>query len=63
MGKLIGYARLLTRAQDMDQQAQDLLAAGVGRDDLYGDHGVSGARASRSAFDRSVDALQEGTPW
>ena len=47
MGKLIGYARVSTRAQDADRQIKDLIAAGVRRDDLYVDHGVSGARASR----------------
>lgn len=30
------------------------------RDDLYLDHGVSGARASRPGFERAVGALQEG---
>lgn len=38
----------------------DLLAAGVRRDDLYVDHGVSGARASRPQFDRALDALIDG---
>jgi DNA invertase Pin-like site-specific DNA recombinase len=38
----------------------DLLAAGVRRDDVYIDHGVSGGRASRPQFDRAVDALEEG---
>jgi len=35
MTKLIGYARVSTKAQDTDRQVQDLLAAGVRRDDLY----------------------------
>ncbi|MFJ7289765.1 recombinase family protein [Curtobacterium sp. NPDC098951] len=60
MVKLIGYARVSTRQQDTDRQEQDLLAAGVRRDDLYNDHGVSGARASRPAFDRALDALHGG---
>jgi DNA invertase Pin-like site-specific DNA recombinase len=38
----------------------DLLAAGIRRDDLYVDQGVSGARASRPQFDRALDALHEG---
>jgi DNA invertase Pin-like site-specific DNA recombinase len=38
----------------------DLLAAGVRRDDLYVDQGVSGARTSRPQFDRALDALMEG---
>lgn len=44
----------------MDRQVTDLLDAGVRRDDLYVDHGVSGARASRPGFDQAVAALQEG---
>ena len=60
MSKLIGYARVSTRGQDFDRQQADLLAAGVRRDDLYTDHGVSGARASRPEFDRAVAALHAG---
>lgn len=60
MGKLIGYARVSTKSQDADRQVTDLLGAGVRRDDLYVDHGVSGARASRPGFDQAVGALQEG---
>lgn len=60
MGKLIGYARVSTRQQSTDRQQVDLLAAGVRRDDLYVDHGVSGARASRPQFDRALDALHDG---
>ncbi|MET4097475.1 DNA invertase Pin-like site-specific DNA recombinase [Arthrobacter sp. UYCu712] len=47
-------------AEDFDRQVRDLLAAGVRRDDLYTDHGVSGARASRPAFNRALEALHEG---
>lgn len=60
MGKLIGYARVSTRSQSADRQVTDLLKAGVRRDDLYLDHGVSGARASRPGFEQAVGALQEG---
>lgn len=60
MTKLIGYARVSTRQQSTDRQRVDLLAAGVRRDDLYVDHGVSGARASRPQFDRALDALIDG---
>jgi DNA invertase Pin-like site-specific DNA recombinase len=60
MTKLIGYARVSTRQQSTDRQEADLLAAGVRRDDLYMDHGVSGARASRPQFDRALDALIDG---
>jgi DNA invertase Pin-like site-specific DNA recombinase len=60
MTKMIGYARVSTKGQDSERQQLDLLAAGVRRDDLYVDHGVSGSRASRPALDKALDALQEG---
>lgn len=60
MTKLIGYARVSTRQQSTDRQQADLLAAGVRRDDLYIDHGVSGTRASRPQFDRAIEALIAG---
>ncbi|MDN6300097.1 MAG: recombinase family protein [Micrococcaceae bacterium] len=60
MGKLIGYARVSTRGQDTDRQTADLLTAGVRRDDLYIDHGISGARAARPALDRALEALHSG---
>ncbi len=57
MPKLIGYARVSTKAQDADRQIQDLLAAGVRRDDLYTDHGQSGALAKRPGLDKALHAL------
>ncbi|MBF4993649.1 recombinase family protein [Arthrobacter gandavensis] len=60
MGKLIGYARVSTKAQGTDRQQADLLAAGVRRDDMYVDHGVSGAKASRLELDKALSALHEG---
>jgi DNA invertase Pin-like site-specific DNA recombinase len=60
MGKLIGYARVSTRAQDTDRQEQDLLSAGVRRDDLYVDHGVSGGRAERPGLAQAKSALHDG---
>jgi DNA invertase Pin-like site-specific DNA recombinase len=60
MSKLIGYSRVSTRQQTTDRQESDLLAAGVRRDDLYLDHGVSGARASRPSLDKALDALHDG---
>ena len=47
-------------APDADRQVSDLLAAGVRRDDLYIDHGVSGARASRPGVDEALETLHEG---
>lgn len=58
MSKLIGYARVSTRSQDADRQIEDLVTAGVRRDDLYIDRGVSGARASRPGFDQALQALE-----
>lgn len=60
MSKLIGYARVSTRQQATDRQQEDLLGAGVRRDDLHVDQGVSGARASRPGFDRALDAIHDG---
>jgi DNA invertase Pin-like site-specific DNA recombinase len=56
----MGYARVSTRQQDADRQVSDLLSAGVRRDDVYADHGVSGGRASRPQLDRAVAALESG---
>lgn len=60
ISKLIGYARVSTKAQDSDRQQQDLLAAGVRRDDLYTDHGISDAKASRPALDKALASLHTG---
>ncbi|MCC9069557.1 recombinase family protein [Arthrobacter cryoconiti] len=60
MGKLIGYARVSTKRQSTDRQQADLLAAGIRVDDLYIDHGISGARASRPQFDLALNALIAG---
>jgi len=60
MTKLIGYARASTKQQSTDRQETDLLAAGIPRDDLFIDHAVSVARASRPQFDRALDALIAG---
>jgi len=57
---LIGYARVSTRHQSVNRQEVDLLSAGIRRDDLYVDHGVSGTHASRPQFDRALEALEKG---
>lgn len=49
-----------TKTQITNRQQTDLLAASVRRDDLYIDHGVSGARASRPQFDAAINALHDG---
>ncbi|TFD89800.1 hypothetical protein E3T51_03515 [Cryobacterium serini] len=61
MTKLIGYARVSTCQQYPDAQEVDLLGAGIRRDDIYVDHGISGAQASRPHFDRALDALEAGS--
>jgi DNA invertase Pin-like site-specific DNA recombinase len=60
MAKLIGYSRVSTKGQNADRQEQDLLAAGVRRDDLYIDHGVSGSRDKRPALDAALETLHSG---
>ena len=57
--KLIGYARVSRRQGSTDRQQEDILAAGVRRDHPY-DNGISGARASRSSFDRALDDVEAG---
>ncbi|MGP5588135.1 recombinase family protein [Glutamicibacter ardleyensis] len=58
MAKLIGYARVSTKAHDADRQIQDLLVAGVRRDDLYTDHGLSGTLAIRPGLTKALDSLE-----
>lgn len=60
MTKLIGYARVSTKSQDTYRQVTDLLNAGVRKDDLYVDHGVSGARDKRPQLDAAREALELG---
>lgn len=57
VGKLIGYVRVSTTSQDYQRQIDDLMAAGVRRDDIYSDK-CSGARASRPELDKCLQALQ-----
>ena len=60
MNKNIGYARVSTRDQETERQIEDILSAGVRRDDLYVDHGVSGSHAARPALGLAFAALQAG---
>jgi DNA invertase Pin-like site-specific DNA recombinase len=59
LGKFIGYAKVSTRQQDTHRQATNLFAAGVRRDDLYVDHGISGAHAFRPVFNEVLRALRD----
>lgn len=56
----IGYVRVSTRVQSNDRQAIDLVQAGVRRDDIYMDYGVSGSRAERPGLSRALAALHPG---
>jgi len=52
MGRLLGYARVSTDDQDLGLQLDALRAAGVAEEDLFTDHGISGAQAARPGLDR-----------
>lgn len=58
MSRKIGYARVSTNDQNLDLQISALKAAGCAK--IYRDHGVSGALASRPAFDKLLAAIGEG---
>lgn len=57
-GRRIGYARVSTPEQKLDLQL-DLLNA-VGCDEIFTDHGVSGAKARRPGLDRALAKLKPG---
>jgi DNA invertase Pin-like site-specific DNA recombinase len=54
----IGYARVSTRDQNPEAQADRLKVAGCVR--VYVDHGASGAKASRPEWDKCVERLEVG---
>jgi DNA invertase Pin-like site-specific DNA recombinase len=56
----IGYARVSTRDQHPEQQKRALLAEGCAEDDIFTDHGASGAKASRPEWDRCLAHLRKG---
>ncbi len=59
-GRQIGYARVSTADQDMTLQVSALEEAGVAREDIFTDQGVSGSRAQRPGLDACLAALQPG---
>lgn len=66
MGRLLGYARVSTDDQDMALQTDALRAAGVTDEDMFADHGVSGAQAIRPGLDRLLSVAKAGdtiTVW
>jgi DNA invertase Pin-like site-specific DNA recombinase len=59
-GRLVGYARVSTADQNEQLQIDALIADGVQRRDIYVDHGVSGAKASRPQLDTMLIDLEPG---
>lgn len=61
MAKL-GYARVLKKDPDINDQVNALVAAGVPNDEqhLFVDEGTSNAKAPRPAFDQCLDSLHSG---
>ncbi|WP_420331709.1 recombinase family protein [Oceanicaulis alexandrii] len=57
-GRLIGYARVSTKAQKLDLQRDALRRAGCER--VFEDHGVSGAKAKRPGLDKALAGLRAG---
>jgi len=61
-----GYARVSTKqvkgrkAQHVDNQVERLVAAGIDREHVYVDNGVSGRKASRPAWDELLGVLGSG---
>lgn len=55
--KMVGYARVSTRDQNVDVQRQALLAAGC---DLIFDDTISGSTKSRSGLNQALAALSSG---
>lgn len=56
--RLIGYARVSTKDQNLDMQLDALSSAGCEK--VFYDHGVSGAKAARPGLDKLLDHLIEG---
>jgi len=62
----LGYARVSTKKakgrkeQHVDNQVDRLLAAGIDRENIYVDDGVSGRKASRPEWDKLLAVLRPG---
>jgi len=54
----VGYARVSTLDQRLDMQLDALNAAGC--DEIFTDHGISGAKAKRPGLDKALAALEPG---
>ena len=57
-GQKIGYARVSTRKQNLDLQLDAPKAAG--RDQIFTDHGISGAAVKRGGLTQALEAIGEG---
>lgn len=55
-----GYVRVSTKDQKVDVQVDELLTAGVSRENVFADVGVSGKRASRPGLDALLATLMPG---
>lgn len=55
-GRLIGYARVSTKAQKLDLQLDALRRAGC--ETVFQDHGVSGTKSKRSGLDQALAHLK-----
>lgn len=56
----VGYARVSTNEQDLTAQWDGLAAPGVGTDDIYVDHGLTGANRARPGLREAMAALRKG---
>lgn len=57
-GRKIGYARVSTKAQKLDMQIDALNA--VGCNEIFTDHGVSGATAKREGLEAALSTVKAG---
>lgn len=57
-GRRIGYARVSTQDQKLRMQLEALNA--VACDEIFSDHGISGANAKRPGLDQALAALEPG---
>lgn len=57
---LIGYARVSTSEQDLATQQAALTALGVGPENLYVDHGLTGTNRERPGLEKALAAVRAG---
>lgn len=56
----IGYARVSTNEQDLTAQRDGLAALGVDADNVYVDHGLTGANRARPGLREAMAAVRKG---